>query len=126
MSESNRHTPLQRQYLRLKAEMYPAGILFLRVGDFYEVLFGDAVEVSRVTGNAVTRQNGNGALVCGVHHTRLDNALAAMVRAGFNVGVGEEMEWKTAMGIPRPVPRGAVVRRELTKVIVAGTPDENE
>jgi len=112
------HTPLQRQYLRLKAEMYPAGILFLRVGDFYEVLFEDAMEVSRVTGNAVTRLNG--VLMCGVHRMKLDNALAEMVRAGFNVGIGEEMEWVTATGIPQPIPRGALIRREVTRVIVAG------
>ena len=36
-----KHTPMMRQYLRIKAE-YPHMLLFYRMGDFYELFYEDA------------------------------------------------------------------------------------
>ena len=35
------HTPMMQQYLRIKAE-HADSLLFYRMGDFYELFFGDA------------------------------------------------------------------------------------
>ncbi len=35
------HTPMMRQYLRIKAD-YPDTLLFYRMGDFYEMFYEDA------------------------------------------------------------------------------------
>ena len=39
-------SPMMQHYLETKEE-YPDSILFYRLGDFYEMFFEDAVEVSR-------------------------------------------------------------------------------
>jgi DNA mismatch repair protein MutS len=36
-----KHTPMMRQYLRIKAE-HPDILLFYRMGDFYELFYEDA------------------------------------------------------------------------------------
>jgi len=35
------HTPMMQQYLRVKAE-HPDKLVFYRMGDFYEMFYGDA------------------------------------------------------------------------------------
>ena len=35
------HTPMMQQYLRVKAE-HPDKLVFYRLGDFYELFYGDA------------------------------------------------------------------------------------
>jgi DNA mismatch repair protein MutS len=40
-SEVSAHTPMMQQYLALKAG-YPETLVFYRMGDFYEVFYGDA------------------------------------------------------------------------------------
>ncbi|MBT8109695.1 MAG: hypothetical protein KJO27_03115, partial [Gammaproteobacteria bacterium] len=35
------HTPMMRQYLRIKSE-YPEMLVFYRMGDFYELFYDDA------------------------------------------------------------------------------------
>ena len=38
---SNQPTPMMAQYIEIKAT-YPDALLFYRMGDFYELFFGDA------------------------------------------------------------------------------------
>ena len=40
-------TPVLEQYVKIKSE-HKNEILFFRVGDFYEMFFDDAAEVSRI------------------------------------------------------------------------------
>ena len=40
-AEISSHTPMMQQYLRLKKD-YPDTLLFYRMGDFYEMFYGDA------------------------------------------------------------------------------------
>jgi DNA mismatch repair protein MutS len=42
----DKHTPMMRQYLKLKAESAANTLLFYRMGDFYELFFEDA-EIDR-------------------------------------------------------------------------------
>ena len=41
------HTPMMQQYLRIKAE-HPDTLVFYRMGDFYEVFYGDAEKAARL------------------------------------------------------------------------------
>ena len=41
------HSPVMQQYLRIKAQ-HPDGLLFYRMGDFYELFFEDARRAARL------------------------------------------------------------------------------
>ena len=53
---------MMRQYLSIKAK-YKDEILFFRLGDFYEMFFDEAVEVSRILNLTLTKRN-----LCAVFH----------------------------------------------------------
>ena len=53
-------TPLMQQYREIKARHADA-ILFFRMGDFYEMFYGDAETASRVLGLTLTSRNNGGA-----------------------------------------------------------------
>ena len=46
---------MMRQYLSIKAK-YKDEILFFRLGDFYEMFFDEAVEVSRILNLTLTQK----------------------------------------------------------------------
>ena len=41
-----KHTPMMKQYLRIKADHKDA-FLFFRLGDFYELFYDDAIQAAR-------------------------------------------------------------------------------
>ncbi|MDA9296877.1 hypothetical protein N9Q44_02010, partial [Gammaproteobacteria bacterium] len=41
VAPSSPHTPMMQQYLGIKAQ-HPDGLLFYRMGDFYELFYEDA------------------------------------------------------------------------------------
>ena len=62
------HTPMMRQYLRIKAEHTDA-LLFYRMGDFYELFHDDAEEASRLLDITLTARGqsaGQPIPMCGV------------------------------------------------------------
>ncbi len=104
-------TPMMRQYRRIKSEIDSDVILLFRLGDFYELFFEDAQEVSPVLGVALTKRNG--IPMCGVPHHALDNYLARLIRANYKVAICEQVE--------DPATAKGVVRREVTRVVTPGT-----
>src|SRR3546814_17094747 len=55
------HTPMMQQYLRLKAEA-GSHLLFYRMGDFYEMFYGDAERGARLLNLTLTKRGtSNGA-----------------------------------------------------------------
>ncbi len=104
-------TPMMRQYRRTKEELDANTILFFRMGDFYEMFFEDAVRAAPILGVAETKRAG--VPMCGVPYHALDGYLAKVVRAGLKAAVCEQVEDpKTAKGL---------VRREITRIVSAGT-----
>ena len=75
-------TPGMQQYLRLKAQ-YPDYILFYRMGDFYELFFDDAVQVSRILDIALTKRGTTP--MCGVPYHAARNYIEKLVAAGWRV-----------------------------------------
>ena len=54
-----KHTPVMEQYLRIKAE-HPDKLLFYRMGDFYELFYGDAERAARLLDITLTKRGQSG------------------------------------------------------------------
>ncbi len=102
------HTPMIRQYLRLKAEQ-PDRLLFYRMGDFYELFYDDARRVAELLDiTLTTRGESAGAPIpmAGVPVHAAENYLARLLRLGESIAICEQVGAATARG---PMER-AVVR----------------
>jgi DNA mismatch repair protein MutS len=58
-------SPVIQQYLDIKRD-HPDCLIFLRIGEFYEVLFDDAVAASTALNIALTTRSGTQIPMCGV------------------------------------------------------------
>lgn len=101
-------TPMLRQYLEIK-EKYKDYVLFFRLGDFYEMFFEDAVDVSRKLELTLTSRAETP--MCGVPHHAADNYIKRLVEMGCKVAICEQIG---------EVGKG-LVRREITRIVTAGT-----
>src|SRR3954471_12589424 len=87
-------TPMMRQYLEVKAER-PDCLLLMRMGDFYEAFLGDAVELSRVTGVALTSRNKDAdepIAMAGVPHHSLQGYLPKLLASGKRIAIMDQLE----------------------------------
>jgi len=119
-SAESTHTPMMQQYLKIKSE-YSDCLLFYRMGDFYEMFFEDAVEASAILGITLTKRgksNGEDIPMAGVPWHQAEGYLARLVAAGKRVAVCDQME-------PPDGSKGPV-RREVVRVVTAGTITEAE
>jgi len=99
------------QWFALKAEN-PDALLFLRMGDFYELFFEDAEAAATALDIALTRRGehqGAPIPMCGVPVHAAEAYLARLIRRGFRVAVAEQMEDPKARTGKGPLKR-AVVR----------------
>jgi len=103
-------TPMMQQYHRLKREIPPDALLLFRLGDFYEMFFGDAEEGSRLLDLTLTQRQGTP--MCGMPYHAAEGYIAQLLKAGRRVAVCDQME------TPRP---GQVVRREITQILTPGS-----
>jgi len=108
-------TPMMKQYLATKDEN-PDALLFMRMGDFYELFLDDAVDAARILGITLTSRN-KGAEVevpmAGVPHHSLQQHLPKLLAEGRRVAIMDQLE--------DPSETRGLVRRGLTRVITAGT-----
>ncbi len=112
-------TPMMRQYLEVKAER-PDCLLMMRMGDFFEAFLDDAVELSRITGVALTSRNKDSdhpIAMAGVPHFSFPGHLPKLLAAGKRVAIMDQLE------DPKEAAKDgrSLVRRGLTRVITAGT-----
>ena len=117
-------TPMMAQYLDIRARAGDA-LLFYRMGDFYELFFDDAVKASAVLDITLTKRGrhaGADIAMCGVPFHAYEAYLARLIRAGFSVAICEQTEDPA-----EAKKRGskAVVRREIVRVVTAGTLTED-
>ena len=112
---SNELTPMMKQYMQTKEE-YKDCILFYRLGDFYEMLFDDALTASKELEITLTGKNcglEERAPMCGIPYHAVDSYLNRLVSKGYKVAICEQVEDpKTAKGI---------VKREVIRVVTPGT-----
>ena len=108
-------TPMMQQYLQTKEE-YKDCILFYRLGDFYEMFFEDAIEVSKELELTLTGKNcgmEERAPMCGIPYHAAEGYLNRLVANGHKVAICEQVEDpKLAKGI---------VKREVIRVVTPGT-----
>ncbi|MGA9855806.1 MAG: DNA mismatch repair protein MutS [Gammaproteobacteria bacterium] len=109
------HTPVMRQYLRVKAE-HPDTLVFYRMGDFYELFYDDARRAARLLDITLTQRGqsaGQPIPMAGVPYHAAENYLAKLVKLGESVAICEQIgDPATAKG---PVERGVV------RIITPGT-----
>ncbi len=110
-------TPMLRHYADLK-DQYPHALLFYRVGDFFETFFQDALTVSRELEIVLTSKDGGKEVgrvpLSGIPHHALDRYCALLVEKGYAIAVCDQVEDAADA-------QGALVRREITRVVTPGT-----
>ncbi len=108
-------SPMMQKYLETKEE-YKDCVLFYRLGDFYEMFFDDAVNVSRELELTLTGRDcglEERAPMCGVPYHAAETYINRLVQKGYKVAICEQVEDpKTAKGL---------VKREVTKIVTPGT-----
>ena len=78
------HTPMMRQYLRIKGE-HPDVLLFYRMGDFYELFYDDARRAAKLIDITLTSRGKSGGEpipMAGVPVHTVDTYLARLLRKG--------------------------------------------
>ena len=113
--DKSKCSPMMQKYIETK-EMYPDCVLFYRLGDFYEMFFDDAINVSRELELTLTGKDcglEERAPMCGIPHHAAENYLAKLVSKGYKVAICEQLEDpKTAKGI---------VKRGVIRIVTPGT-----
>ncbi len=113
-------TPMMAHYFETKKQ-YPDCLLFYRLGDFYELFFDDARTASEALGIVLTYRgkiDGNEIPMCGVPFHAYEHYLVRLVKAGYKVAICEQME------NPEEAKKrgaGSVVKRDVIRIVTAGT-----
>jgi DNA mismatch repair protein MutS len=105
------------QWFALKAE-HPDALLFMRMGDFFEMFFDDAQAASAALDIALTQRGEHAGApipMCGVPVSNAELYLARLIRRGFRVAVAEQMEAADARQGRGPI------RREIVRLVTPGT-----
>lgn len=108
-------SPMMRHYLEVK-EKYKDCIVFYRLGDFYEMFFEDAQEVSQLLDLTLTGRDcglEERAPMCGIPYHAADTYIAKLVGLGKKVAICEQLT--------EPGPGRAMVERDVIRVVSAGT-----
>jgi DNA mismatch repair protein MutS len=113
-------TPMMAQVFALKAEAGDA-LLLLRMGDFYEAFFDDAVAIADALDIALTHRgehDGRPVPMCGVPVHAHEAYLARLVKTGRAVAIAEQMEDPA-----EAKKRGGktIVKRAIVRVLTPGT-----
>jgi DNA mismatch repair protein MutS len=109
------HTPMMQQYLGIKSE-HPDTLLFYRMGDFYELFFGDAQRAARLLDITLTsrgKSGGEAIPMAGVPVHAIDQYLGRLVRQGESVAICEQVgDVATSKG---------PVERKVVRIVTPGT-----
>ncbi len=109
------HTPMMQQYLALKAG-YPDMLLFYRMGDFYELFYGDAERASKLLDITLTTRGasaGQPIRMAGVPYHSIEPYLAKLVKLGESVAICEQ--------VGDPATSKGPVERKVTRIVTPGT-----
>ncbi len=114
------HTPLMRQYFRLRDEN-PGTLLLFRLGDFYETFFEDAVKISSILGLTLTRRGtfeNKPIPMAGIPAATLEQYLARLVKHGESVAISEQVDAITT-------DKNAMMERRVVRIVTPGTLTDN-
>ena len=109
-------TPVLRHYVELKAAQ-PERVLLYRLGDFFECFFEDAILLSRLLELTLTGKDAGKSMgrvpMAGLPHHAAERYCAELVRRGYSVALCDQLETTPA--------KGALLRRDITRVLTPGT-----
>lgn len=108
-------SPMMRQYLETK-DNYEDVILFYRIGDFYEMFFEDAINVSHDLELTLTGKNAGldeKIPMCGVPHHAANIYINKLIDKGYKVAICEQVE--------DPKDAKGIVKREVIRIVSKGT-----
>ena len=114
------HTPMMQQYLGLKAG-FPETLLFYRMGDFYELFYGDAEKAAQLLDITLTQRGqsaGQPIPMAGVPFHALENYLGRLIKLGESVAICEQVGEVGATKGP--------VERKVVRVVTPGTVTDSE
>ena len=118
--DRNKVTPMMQQYLEIK-DNNPDIIIFFRLGDFYEMFFEDAINVSRELELTLTGKSAGldeRIPMCGIPYHAANIYIEKLIEKGYKIGIVEQLEDpKNAKGI---------VKRDIIQIISSGTIIDNE
>ncbi|MEG0414356.1 MAG: DNA mismatch repair protein MutS, partial [Comamonas sp.] len=106
---------MMQQYVRIKAE-YPDTLVLYRMGDFYEVFWGDAEKAARLLDITLTTRGQSGGFpvaMAGVPFHALEGYLARLIKMGESVAICEQVGEVGASKGP--------VERKVVRVVTPGT-----
>ena len=112
---TTQHTPMMQQYLGIKAD-YPDTLVLYRMGDFYELFYGDAELASRLLDITLTQRGKSGGEpipMAGVPFHSIDQYLAKLVKLGRSVAIAEQ--------VGDPATSKGPVERKVVRVVTPGT-----
>ena len=114
-ADTKKHTPMMRQYLRIKAE-HADKLLFYRMGDFYELFHQDAERAARLLDITLTTRGasaGKPIHMAGVPYHAAEQYLARLVKLGESVAICEQ--------VGDPAASKGPVERKVTRIVTPGT-----
>jgi len=114
-TDLSHHTPMMRQYLKIKGE-HPNELVFYRMGDFYELFYEDAkkaAELMDITLTARGQSGGSPIPMAGIPYHSAENYIARLVRAGQSIAICEQ--------IGDPATSKGPVERKVVRIVTPGT-----
>jgi DNA mismatch repair protein MutS len=98
------------QYRRIKRD-HQEEVLFFRLGDFYEMFFDDALEISALLNLTLTSRNG--FPMCGIPYHAARSYIARLLKLGKKIAVCEQLS--------EPGTGRGIIERKVVEVITPGT-----
>ncbi|MCZ8344433.1 MAG: DNA mismatch repair protein MutS [Leptospira sp.] len=105
------NTPVMRQYMEVK-EKHPDGIVFFRMGDFYEMFLDDAKIASSILDITLTKRQ-NQIPMAGIPFHATESYISRLISAGKKVVVCEQTKPDD--------PKAKIMTREVVRIITPGT-----
>lgn len=111
MAEKNEKlSPMLAQYLKVRDE-YKGYVLFFRLGDFYEMFFEDAENISKELELTLTARAG--VPMCGVPYHSVEIYLKRLIEKGYKVAICEQLQ--------DPATAKGLVERDVIRLVTPGT-----
>ncbi len=111
-------SPMMEHWKKVK-EAHPDCLVFYRLGDFYEMFFGDAEKASKILDLTLTGRDcglQERAPMCGVPYHAVDTYIQKLVDAGEKVAICEQLS--------DPKETKGMVDRDVIRIVTAGTVTE--